>query len=71
MANTAMIFETIQKGLDVVSGLWSAGKEIAPAVKVIYDLATNAQTGPITDAQLNAAEEQLDAMINDFNEPMA
>lgn len=68
--NVSMVFETIKKGLEVVSALTAAEKKIEPAIKVIYDLATSAADGKVTDAQLNAAEEQLDAMIDDFNTPL-
>lgn len=68
--NVSMVFETIKKGIEVVKSLAAAEKKIEPAIKVIYALATNATNGKVTDEQLNAAEEQLDAMINDFNEPL-
>lgn len=64
------IFATIEKGLSVVTALVSAEKSASPAVKIIYDLAVNAQTGDVTDAQLDAAEATLDALIEDFNEPL-
>lgn len=68
--NVSMVFETIQKGIQVISDLAAAKKQIEPAIKVVYDLVTNAHSGNVTDAQLNAVEEQLDAMIEDFNAPM-
>lgn len=68
--NLSMIFETVQKGIQVISSLAAAKKQIEPAVKVIYDLVTKAKDGKVTDADLNAVEEQLDAMIEDFNTPM-
>lgn len=69
--DASAIFATIQKGLSIVTALIAAEKKVEPAIKVIYDLATNAQTGDVTDKQLAESEATLDAMIDDFNEPLA
>lgn len=68
--NAAAIFGTIQKGMQIISALVAAKKEIEPAIKVVFDLATGAMTKDVTDEQLAAAEAQLDAMIDEFNKPM-
>lgn len=68
--DASAIFATIQKGLSIITALIAAEKEAEPAIKVIYDLATNAQTGDVTDEQLAESEATLDAMIDDFNEPL-
>lgn len=65
------IMGLIVKGLGVVSTLVAVGGEVAPAIKVLVDLATGAQNGTVTDEQLAATEATLDRMIADFNEPMA
>ena len=64
------ILALIVKGLGVVAALVAVGKEAAPAIKVLIDLAQGAQTGDVTDEQLAETEATLDAMIADFNEPM-
>lgn len=64
------IFELIVKGLGVISTLVAVGKNAAPAIKVLVDLASGAQTGTVTDDQLAATEKLLDGMIEDFNAPM-
>lgn len=64
------IFATIEKGLNVITSLVASEQKIEPAIKVLYDLATNAQTGDVTDDQLAQAEASLDAMIDDFNTPL-
>jgi hypothetical protein len=64
------IFELIVKGLGVVSTLVAVGKNAAPAIKVLVDLASGAQNGTVTDDQLAATEKLLDGMIEDFNAPM-
>lgn len=64
------ILAVVEKGLSVVTALAESEKKIEPAVKVVYDLVVNAQTGDVTDAQLDATEAQLDALIEDFNEPL-
>lgn len=64
------IFAAVEKGLSVISAFAESEKKIEPAVKVIYNLVTNAQTGEVTDDQLDEAEATLDALIEDFNEPL-
>ncbi len=69
--DVAAIFGLIVKGLGVVSTLVAVGSDVAPAIKVLIDLATGAQTGDVTDEQLAATEKVLDDMIADFNAPMS
>jgi hypothetical protein len=64
------VLPLIIKGLGVVTTLIAAGREVAPAVKVLFDLARGAEAGTVTDEQLAATEATLDGMIADFNEPM-
>ena len=64
------VLALIVKGLGVVSTLVAVGKEAAPAIKVLVDLASGAQAGSVTDDQLAATEKLLEGMIEDFNAPM-
>lgn len=64
------ILAAVEKGLSVVTALAASEKKIEPAVKVVYDLVVNAQTGDVTDAQLDTTEATLDGMIEDFNSPI-
>ncbi len=64
------ILGLIVKATGVITTLVEVGKDVAPAVKVIVDLANGAQTGTVTQAQLDATEATLDGMIDDFNTPM-
>ncbi len=64
------ILDLIVKGLGVVGTLVAVGRDAAPAIKVLTDLVTGAQTGSVTDEQLAQTEATLDSMIADFNEPM-
>jgi hypothetical protein len=64
------VLPLIIKGLGVVSTLVAVGREVAPAIKVLVDLAQGAQAGTVTDEQLAATEATLDSMIAEFNEPM-
>jgi hypothetical protein len=66
----AAILDLVVKGLGVISTLVSVGTDAAPAIKVITDLVTGAQNGTVTDMQLMATENTLDAMVADFNTPM-
>ncbi len=66
----AAILALVAKGMDVITTAVAIGKEVAPAVQVVKDLVTGAQTGDVTDAQLEATEATLDQMISDFNAPL-
>lgn len=64
------ILALIAKGMEVISTAVSIGASAAPAIKVIEDLISGAQSGAVTDDVLAAAEATLDSMINDFNTPL-
>jgi len=64
------VMSLIIKAASVASTLIDVGKNAAPAIKAITDLATGAATGDVTDEQLAETEATLDAMIDDFNKPM-
>lgn len=66
-----LIMDLVLKGLGVVSTLITVGANAMPAIKVISDLVTGAKDGTVTDEQLVQAEATLDALIDDFNKPMA
>ena len=61
------VMSLIIKAANVASTLIDVGKNAAPAIKTIADLATGAQTGDVTDEQLVETEATLDGMIADFN----
>ena len=69
--DVAQIMDLIVKGLGVVTTLISVGANAAPAIKVLTELATGAQTGTVTPEQLAQTEATLDAMIADFDAPIA
>lgn len=69
--NIVAIFDLVTKGLGVVDTLITAGRDAAPAIKVVTDLVSGAKTGTVTDAELTASEAALDQMITDFNQPIA
>jgi hypothetical protein len=69
--DVAAIMDLVIKGMGVISTLITVGQDAAPAIKVITDLVTGAQAGTVTDADLTATEATLDAMITDFNAPIA
>lgn len=64
------IFAMIAKGVSVAEMLLQAGKDVVPAIQVIKNLVTGAQEGGITQTDLDTSEAQLDALINEFNEPI-
>jgi hypothetical protein len=66
----AAVMALIIKGLGIVETLVEAGQEIAPTIKTLVDIATGTQDGTITQAQLLAAEDELDAQVDEFNKPI-
>ena len=69
--DVAQIMDLVIKGLGVVSTLITVGANAAPAIQVLTELATGAQAGTVTPEQLAQTEATLDAMIADFNAPIA
>lgn len=63
----AAIFALVAKGLTVIEAVVAAGEEAAPAIKALYNLVTGAQSGTVSDDQLEQTEALLDQMITDFN----
>lgn len=61
------IFAMVQKGISIAQALIDASKDASPALAAIKNLMTGAQEGDITDEQLLAIEEILDAQIAEFN----
>jgi hypothetical protein len=66
----AAVMALIIKGLGIVETLVQAGQEIAPTIKTLVDIATGTQDGTITLDQLKAAEDELDAQVDEFNKPL-
>ena len=63
----AAIMSLILKGVSVIESLVQVGQDVAPAIKVVRDLVTGAQSGTITQSDLLSAEDTLDRLISDFN----
>lgn len=64
------VLALIAKGVGIIETLYTIGEDVAPAIKVVANLVTGAQSGSVTDEQLTATEATLDGMIAEFNEPM-
>jgi hypothetical protein len=62
--------ELIFKGISIAQALITAGMSAAPAIATLVRVAKGAQDGTITQADLDAHEADLDALIDDFNKPM-
>lgn len=68
--NFTKVFGVIQKGLGTIHTLIEQGKSAAPAITAIKNLVESAKGGKVTDAQIASTDETLDALIEDFNEPL-
>lgn len=64
------VFALVERGLGIVSTLIEAGKDAKPAVEVLLGLTQAQQAGTLTEEQLIQFENHLDALVQDFNEPM-
>lgn len=61
------ILALVAKGIAVAQALLDAGQTAAPALLAIKDVITGAQTGTVTQADLDKTEAVLDQLIADFN----
>lgn len=59
------VLALVNKGITVAQALIEAGKSAAPALEAIKNLVST--EGEITDEQLDAVEDILDAQIEEFN----
>ena len=64
------IIALVAKGLGVVTALAEAGKNVVPAVTAIKNLVKSAENGTVTDAEVDATDAQLDAMLTKFDLPL-
>lgn len=69
--DAAAIFALISKGLALIPILIEAGAEVGTIIQNLKALSDSAQSGTVTDDQLNTLEAELDAAITEFNAPMA
>lgn len=70
MVDSLTVIALIEKGLTVVSMLVDAGKAVKPAVDILLGLTKAQQEGGVSEADLVRFETELDALIEDFNEPL-
>ncbi len=64
------IIALVAKGLAVVTALAEAGKNVVPAVTAIKNLVKSTENGTVTDAEVDATDAQLDAMLTKFDLPL-
>lgn len=66
----AKVFDVLHKGIGTVETLIAQGKSVAPAITAVKNLVESAKGGKVTAEQITSTEAVLDALIDDFNEPM-
>lgn len=66
----AAILALVAKGLTVVEAIYTEGEAALPAITALVNLVDGAQSGSVTDEQLESTEALLDQMISDFNVPI-
>lgn len=65
--DAATIFALITKGLTLLPTLISAGAQVTQVIENLIGLSKSAQAGTVTQEQVDAVEQQLDALIAQFN----
>ncbi len=60
------IMALVEKGLGIVEVLIQAEQSAEPAIKAVINVVTGAQTGQVTDEELEECENTLDQLIADF-----
>lgn len=68
MMEIAAILALVMKGISIIEGLSQAGQPIASAINAIKNL--NKPASGITQADLDQAEQVLDALMDQFNLPL-
>jgi len=68
--NAEAILGLIASAVSVLPTLVEAGINIADRVQKIEALAKAAEAGTVTDDQVKAVRDQLDADLNEFNSPL-
>lgn len=70
IAEVGTVLAMIVKGLDIAKQAVDVGRNAAPVIGAIRELAEAATNGPVTDEELAATEAILDAEIDEFNKPI-
>jgi hypothetical protein len=58
------------KGIGVAQVLASQGASIAPATRAIRTLLRKAESGPVSQADLDQTSSDLDSLMDRFNRPI-
>lgn len=66
----AKVFDVLHKGVGAIETLIQQGKSAGPAITAVKNLVESAKGGKVTADQIADTETTLDALIDDFNEPM-
>lgn len=65
------IMAVIAKGISIAQTAIAVGKNAGPAIEAVKGLVDSFREGTVTPEKLEETEASLDAMIDEFNEPMA
>lgn len=64
------ILTILQKGIELIPALISAGATVVPLVKRLTEVAKGGVEGTVTETELKALEADLDAALDEFNAPL-
>jgi hypothetical protein len=68
--NILAIMAVVAKGIDLATKFIAIGKNAVPVLESVGGLIASAQAGTVTDAELTATDQSLDAMLDEFNAPI-
>jgi hypothetical protein len=66
----AKILTILQKGLELIPALVSAGATVVPLINRMTQVAKGGVEGTVTESELVALEADLDAALDEFNSPL-
>lgn len=68
--DSAAVFALIEKGLTLLPILIQAGIDIAPKIEQLIAIAKAGSAGTLSDADVAKIRADLDADLDQFNQPM-
>lgn len=69
--NAEKVLELVAKGIALIEAYRQTLESLSPAIKAIYDLVEKQKSGAaVSEAELKAVEDVLDAQLMAFNAPL-
>lgn len=69
MVDIQRIFDVGMKGMNLIQSLAQQGKDLKPTITALTNVFSK-RPDQVSDEELDKTEEQLDQMLDDFEQPM-